>query len=55
MGELVCLTAADGKSALAADQFKDTGAANLAGISLYWGVTISPLVEGDLGHRPARR
>jgi outer membrane protein assembly factor BamB len=28
--------------------FKDTGAKNLAGQYFYWGVSMSPLVEGDL-------
>jgi len=48
MGELVCLAAADGKRFWAANQFKDTGAPNLVGETFYWGVTVSPLVEGDL-------
>jgi outer membrane protein assembly factor BamB len=48
MGELFCLSAADGKKLWSADQFKDTGAKNPAGPSLYWGVSLSPLVEGDL-------
>lgn len=50
MGELVCVSAADGKIIWNADQFKDTGAINPAGgpSSLYWGVAISPFVEGDL-------
>jgi outer membrane protein assembly factor BamB len=48
MGELVCLTAEDGKPVWAANQFRDTGAANPAGEFYYWGVALSPLVEGDL-------
>jgi outer membrane protein assembly factor BamB len=47
MGELFCLSAADGKKLWSADQFKDTGAKNPAGINFYWGVALSPLVEGD--------
>jgi outer membrane protein assembly factor BamB len=48
MGELVCLSAADGKRIWTANQFKDTGAPNPAGAYYYWGVSLSPLVEGDL-------
>ena len=48
MGELVCVSALDGKIIWSADQFKDTGAVNPAGAPLYWGVAISPFVEGDL-------
>jgi outer membrane protein assembly factor BamB len=48
MGELVCVAAADGKRLWTADQFKDTGAPNPAGDYYYWGVSLSPLVEGDL-------
>jgi outer membrane protein assembly factor BamB len=46
MGELFCLTA-DGKKRWQADIFKDTGAQNHAGERFYWGVSMSPLVEGD--------
>jgi outer membrane protein assembly factor BamB len=48
MGELVCLSAADGKKLWSANQFKDTDSANPAGEFYYWGVSASPLVEGDL-------
>ena len=53
MGELVCLTTA-GKHVWDVNVFKDTGAANPAESSakmekwFYWGVSYSPLVEGDL-------
>ena len=53
MGELVCLTTA-GKHVWNVDLFKDTGAANPALSSnkkesyFYWGVSYSPLVEGDV-------
>jgi outer membrane protein assembly factor BamB len=47
MGELVCLTTA-GQRVWAANLFKDTGAPNPAGGFYYWGVSYSPLVEGDL-------
>jgi outer membrane protein assembly factor BamB len=48
MGELVSLSAADGAKQWSANQFKDTGAPNPAGQTYYWGVSLSPLVEGDL-------
>jgi outer membrane protein assembly factor BamB len=48
MGELVCLAAVDGKILWSANQFQDTGAANPAGEYFYWGVAVSPLIEGDL-------
>jgi outer membrane protein assembly factor BamB len=48
MGELVCLAAADGKQLWAANQFTDTGSPNPAGETFYWGVSVSPLVEGNL-------
>src|SRR5262249_41455755 len=48
MGKLLCLTA-DGKRVWQADTFKDTRATNPEGtIFRYWGVSLSPLVEGDL-------
>lgn len=47
MGELVCMTT-DGKKVWQANLFKDTGAKNHAGETYYWGVSMSPLVEGDL-------
>ena len=46
-GELVCLSAA-GKKLWQADIFKDTGAKSRDGTTqYYWGVSMSPLVEGD--------
>jgi outer membrane protein assembly factor BamB len=49
MGELICLSAADGKKLWQADTFKQTGARNREGETVYyWGVSPSPLVEGDL-------
>jgi outer membrane protein assembly factor BamB len=47
MGELFCLTTG-GKKVWQANIFKDTGAKNLAGQVFYWGVSMSPLVDGDL-------
>ena len=47
MGELICLTA-DGKRVWEVNTFKETGAVNPAGAYFYWGVSYSPLVEGDL-------
>ena len=46
MGELLCLTT-EGKKVWQADIFKDTGAKIVAG-DLFWGVSHSPLLEGDL-------
>src|SRR5205823_9321399 len=48
MGELVCVTAAEGKRVWSANQFKDTGTTNPSNEFYYWGVSVSPLVEGDL-------
>ncbi|MBL8796777.1 MAG: PQQ-binding-like beta-propeller repeat protein [Planctomycetia bacterium] len=48
MGELLCINAADGKEVWKADIFKSTGAKNPAGEFYYWGMSGSPLVEGDL-------
>lgn len=46
-GELVCLSA-DGKKLWQADILKDTEAPNRHGTTqFYWGVSMSPLVEGD--------
>jgi outer membrane protein assembly factor BamB len=47
MGELICLTA-DGKRIWEVNIFRDTGARSQAGEFYYWGVSFSPLVEGDL-------
>jgi outer membrane protein assembly factor BamB len=46
MGQLVCLTA-KGQRVWDVNIFKDTGAKNPAGGVFYWGVSYSPLVEGD--------
>lgn len=47
MGELLCLTA-EGKRVWEQNVFTATGARNPAGDVYYWGVSYSPLVEGDL-------
>ncbi|MEX0641114.1 MAG: PQQ-binding-like beta-propeller repeat protein [Pirellulales bacterium] len=47
MGELVCLTT-EGKMVWQAEIFKDTGAKRPSEETLFWGVSMSPLVEGDL-------
>jgi outer membrane protein assembly factor BamB len=46
-GKFVCLTT-DGKLVWQAEIFKDTGAKIPSEESLFWGVSMSPLVEGDL-------
>jgi len=48
MGELICLTADKGQRVWETDTFRTTGAVNPAGAFYYWGVSLSPLVEGDL-------
>jgi outer membrane protein assembly factor BamB len=48
MGDLICLNAADGKEVWKTDIFKSAGAKNPAGDFYYWGMSGSPLVEGDL-------
>jgi outer membrane protein assembly factor BamB len=48
MGELLCLSAADGKLLWKTDMFQVTGAVNHVGEFYYWGISQSPLVEGDL-------
>ncbi len=48
MGELLCLNAEDGKPVWQVDTFKETGAQNPAGGTFYWGVSMSPLVVGEL-------
>jgi len=47
MGELWCVNT-DGKKLWQADIFKDTGAQHHQGDKYWWGVSMSPLVEGDL-------
>ncbi len=47
MGELWCVNT-DGKKLWQADILKDTGAKNHQGERFYWGVSMSPLVVGDL-------
>lgn len=46
-GELLCLTD-KGKKVWQQDMFKDTGAKSQEGEFYYWGVSGSPLVEGDV-------
>jgi outer membrane protein assembly factor BamB len=46
-GELLCVQAADGKEIWRTNIFEATGAVDLAGEFYYWGVSQSPLVEGD--------
>jgi outer membrane protein assembly factor BamB len=48
MGELLCLSAADGKVVWEINTFKVSGATNPAGAFRYWGVSLSPLVVDDL-------
>jgi outer membrane protein assembly factor BamB len=50
MGEFYCLSADEGKLIWKADIFKDTGATNphSPDTVYYWGLSLSPLVEGDL-------
>jgi outer membrane protein assembly factor BamB len=49
MGELFCLSAADGKKIWSANEFKDTDSKNPEGATFfYWGASLSPLIEGDL-------
>jgi outer membrane protein assembly factor BamB len=48
MGELVCLNAEDGRRIWEKNIFTASGAKNPAGAWFYWGVSLSPLVEGDL-------
>ena len=46
-GELLCLTD-KGEKVWQQDTFKDTGAKSQEGEFYYWGVSMSPLVEGDV-------
>jgi outer membrane protein assembly factor BamB len=46
-GELLCLTD-KGEKLWQRDMFKDTGAKSQEGEFYYWGVSMSPLVEGDV-------
>lgn len=48
MGELLCLSAAEGKLLWQTDMFQVTGAVNHAGEFFYWGISQSPLLESDL-------
>lgn len=48
MGELLCINAADGKEVWRTDIFKTSGAKNPVGEFYYWGMSGSPLIEGDL-------
>ncbi|MEE3369071.1 MAG: PQQ-binding-like beta-propeller repeat protein [Planctomycetota bacterium] len=47
-GHLFCLTAADGREVWKVNVFKETGAKDPAGENLYWGMSGSPLVVGNL-------
>jgi outer membrane protein assembly factor BamB len=47
-GGLLCLTAADGKEVWKLNIFQATGAKDPEGDFYYWGMSLSPLVEGDL-------
>lgn len=46
-GELLCIDA-EGKKLWQTDTFKDTGATSAEGEFRYWGVSLSPIIEGDL-------
>jgi outer membrane protein assembly factor BamB len=46
-GELVCLTVADGKEVWKANILETAGAKERSGEVFYWGLSASPLVEGD--------
>src|SRR5262249_47392931 len=48
MGELVCLEVRDGKKVWETNILEASGARNRAGEIYYWGLSASPLVEGDL-------
>jgi outer membrane protein assembly factor BamB len=47
-GELLCVKADDGKRLWLADTFKVTGEQSAEGEFFYWGLSLSPLVVGDL-------
>ncbi|MBB73371.1 MAG: hypothetical protein CMJ75_02530 [Planctomycetaceae bacterium] len=47
-GHLFCLTAADGREVWKVNVFKETGAKDPAGENLYWGMSGSPLIFGNL-------
>jgi outer membrane protein assembly factor BamB len=48
MGSLVCLDVKDGKKVWETNILEASGAKNRAGEVYYWGLSASPLVEGDL-------
>jgi outer membrane protein assembly factor BamB len=48
MGDLACLSIQDGKEIWKINVLEASGAKNRAGEYLYWGLSTSPLVEGDL-------
>jgi outer membrane protein assembly factor BamB len=48
MGELVCLKTADGAKVWQTNILEASGTKNRAGEVYYWGLSASPLVEGDL-------
>ncbi|MBY0522133.1 MAG: PQQ-like beta-propeller repeat protein [Gemmataceae bacterium] len=47
MGDLFCINAADGKEVWKTNIFEASGAKNRVGDFYYWGVSGSPLIEGD--------
>jgi outer membrane protein assembly factor BamB len=47
MGDLVCLTVKDGKQVWKTNVLETSGAKNRVGEFFYWGLSASPLVEGD--------
>ena len=47
-GQLFCLTTAGGREVWKVNVFKETGVTDPAGENLYWGMSGSPLVIGDL-------
>jgi len=48
LGELICLSAGDGKELWKTDIFQVSGAKSRIGDTYYWGMSGSPLVEDDL-------
>lgn len=48
MGDLLCVNAKDGKEVWRTNIFEASGATNPVGEFYYWGMSGSPLVEGDL-------
>lgn len=48
MGELICLSAADGKPVWTINSLQEVGSANRNSETYYWGLSASPLIEGKL-------